>query len=186
MTEENKEVWLPIPGYKYYEASSHGRVRSVDRTRPNGRWPGKTQRVAGKMLKQISTSQKYLVVGVYTGENRNGYKTRTIRIHVLVAKAFLGPRPEKNQIAHLNGDPTDNRLENLKYCTPKENESHKYTHGTRGLGELATNNKLTNKCVLKIREMASQKIPHKQIAKKFKISEKYVGEVFNRRKWTHI
>jgi hypothetical protein len=42
-------------------------------------------------------------------------------IHILVAEAFLGKRPEGLVIRHLNDDPTDNRLENLKYGTRSEN-----------------------------------------------------------------
>jgi len=41
--------------------------------------------------------------------------------------AFVGPRPDGAHINHINSNPADNRLENLEYCTPRENMDH----GTR-------------------------------------------------------
>ena len=43
------------------------------------------------------------------------------RIHVLVAELFLGDRPDGMQIDHIDGDKSNNCLENLEYVTPKEN-----------------------------------------------------------------
>ena len=50
-------------------------------------------------------------------------------------EAFVGPRPEGNEVLHLNGNPSDNRLENLKYGTRRENILMDYATGVRFLSE---------------------------------------------------
>jgi hypothetical protein len=48
--------------------------------------------------------------------------SRTVRIHQLVLLAFVGPKPPGMQTRHLDGDKTNNRLTNLVYGTPSENQ----------------------------------------------------------------
>lgn len=55
----------------------------------------------------------------------------SVMIHRAVAAAFLGPKPtKKHQVAHNNGIKADNRIENLRWATPKENAQDRYGHGT--------------------------------------------------------
>lgn len=51
-------------------------------------------------------------------------------VHALVAQAFIGPRPEGLEVRHLNGDPLDNRPENLAYGTGSDNRADSIRHGT--------------------------------------------------------
>jgi hypothetical protein len=76
-------------------------------------------------------------------DNGRGYRvvnlklTTGYRCHVvgeLVLRAFVGPRPATHyHAAHNNGRPHDNRLTNLRWATPKENDADKDLHGTRRL-----------------------------------------------------
>lgn len=109
-TQLEGEIWREIPDLDGYEASSLGRLR------------GRT----GKLLSQSPAGSGYLRVQVVL---RSG-DTRQLLAHRAVLLAFVGPCPEGQQGAHLNGNRLDNRLENLKWCTAAENTAHKQAHGT--------------------------------------------------------
>jgi hypothetical protein len=111
------ERWLPVVGYEgLYEVSDFGRVRSLPR-------PG-TQR-GGRILKLPPNSGGYPVVSL---SRANRHVTRPV--HVLVAAAFLGPRPNGMQVCHNDGHRTNAVLANLRYDTPGGNSQDMIRHGT--------------------------------------------------------
>lgn len=116
------EEWRPIPGYEgHYEVSSMGRVKSVKRVLADGRmW-------REKILKPWHDGGGYKQVYL----SKNAVATSR-HIHFLVASAFLGPRPDGNEIRHLNGDNNDNRIANLAYGTKSDNMLDAVRHGTHG------------------------------------------------------
>lgn len=117
------EEWRPVVGYEgSYEVSDQGRVRSVDRYRPGY---GGLKFNRGRVLKPVMQRDGRPQVTL-----RGGEKGASIRVHLLVAEAFLGPRPEGLHVCHFNGDPSDNRLTNLRYDTKSANELDKRRHGT--------------------------------------------------------
>ena len=120
------EIWLHIPGYDgYYEVSNLGRVRSVDRLIANSL--GRTRWYPGRILKEFHPRQPWSYPMVIVGRRPH---QKVMKVHSLVLAAFVGPRPEGMVTRHLNGDSTDNRLENLRYGTPSENMLDRNTHGT--------------------------------------------------------
>jgi hypothetical protein len=98
-----EEIWKSIPEFEgYYEASSLGRIRSLDviRTAPNGgEWVKKGQILKPRVINDFGHLGVKLSV--------NGVKCdRTV--HYLVATAFHGERPEGLLIRHLDGRPSNN------------------------------------------------------------------------------
>lgn len=113
MTEE---VWRPVLGWEgRYEVSSQGRVRSLVGRRP-------------RVLRPRPTRQGYPMVALYRDNVR-----RDVGIHLLVAEAFHGPRPEGLCVCHANDVKHDNRPENLRFDTWSENQRDRVRNGTHEL-----------------------------------------------------
>lgn len=112
-----QEVWKDITGYEgYYQVSNLGRVRSVDRM-----VKGKKENlrfVKGRIL-QPNLSEGYLMVGLCKSGRQS-----TIRVHRLVAEAFI-PNPEnKRTVNHIDENKLNNTITNLEWATDKENCGH--------------------------------------------------------------
>lgn len=114
------ETWLPIPGHEgTHEVSSLGRVRSLDRVDPTGRFR------RGRLLVARAFKSGHLMVVLHT----NGVR-RDALVHRLVLEAFIGRAPEGTEGCHWNDDPTDNRLENLRWDTRSANQLDSVRNGT--------------------------------------------------------
>lgn len=119
------ERWLPVVGYEgAYEVSDQGRVRSLDR------WLAyrHTRRLhRGRVLSPGRRSSGHLVVSLHKKT-----ASRSHYVHQLVLRAFAGPRPSGQEVRHLDGVPTNNRLGNLVYGTRTENKYDEVRHGVHG------------------------------------------------------
>lgn len=112
------ERWLPVPGYEgLYEVSDMGRVRALRR-----------RGSPGGLLAAKPNSGGYPRVSLW--ENR---RVKYRGVHQLVALAFIGPRPEGQEVRHLDGNPLNSVLANLAYGTPSENVQDCLRHGTHHL-----------------------------------------------------
>lgn len=164
------EIWKPIPKYEdFYEASSLGRIRSKDRIRANG------IPLKGRVLKPNPERGGYLQVALY----RSGEKPKYLKVHRLVASAFLPNPQSKEQVNHKNGIRNDNRLENLEWCSCSENHRHAFDvlgkQATKyWLGKASINRKLTKE---QIEQIIQDKRSQETIAKEYGVSQQTISNI---------
>lgn len=123
-----EEIWKTVPFAPFYEASTHGRIRSIERYREVVIF-GKShsRKIRPRVLSPGLMSRGYHVVDLVIGNA----VARTFSVHRVVAITFLGEHPDKHQVNHKNGVRTDNRLENLEWMTPSENIAHGFSSNGR-------------------------------------------------------
>lgn len=130
------EIWRPVVGYEgMYEISNLGRVKSLDRKifvkQINREYVVDRK---GKLLYPYLNSLGYYVIGLSNPErvNINNKKNTHLKshgLHIAIAKAFIPNPQNKPCINHINGIKTDNRIDNLEWCTVQENTMHAYLTG---------------------------------------------------------
>ena len=120
------EEWRDVPGWEgFYQVSSVGRVKSVERTIMRGQCP---MHIRERIMAVYPRDSGHLVVSTLRKPSGESYRPT---VHQLVAFAFIGDRrAEGLEIRHLNGDPSDNRVENLAWGTRAENVADMIDHGT--------------------------------------------------------
>lgn len=105
-----KEVWIPIKGYEgLYEISNYGNVKAL-----NYRNRGITKNITPK-----KHNRGYLHVILYKQNT-----SKSFLVHRLVAEHFIKKDANQNEINHKDGDKTNNHIDNLEWCTHKENIHH--------------------------------------------------------------
>lgn len=118
------EEWRPVVGHPYYEVSNLGRIKSLDKTILCA--DGRTRSFKGRTLK-ASPDKKM-------GYLRIAFLDKTVStsrtVHSVVADAFLGLRPDGQEVRHKDGNPKNNLLDNLEYGTRTENMQDSLKHGT--------------------------------------------------------
>lgn len=186
----DNEIWLPIPGLAYYEASDKGRIRSLPRVIV--RRDGRRHTYTGTVLSAAPRSNGYPMVSV----RESGAKRHKLA-HRLVMLAFYGRPPvDKPYVNHKDGVRTNNAIENLEYVSPLENVRHAITAGLTRVprGEECSNVVLTAAQVLEIRAevrrlRATGRAPHRSmlaLSKKYGISTQQVDHVARGHSWSHI
>lgn len=162
------EEWRVAPGWPNYAVSSHGRIKRLT-TRNSG--------VAGAIL------ASFLVCG-YPSVNLSAPGTRkSVRIHRLVAEAFIEQPEGATEVNHIDASRDNNHVANLEWVTASGNRLHAYHYGKlRATGESNGYSKLTENAVAAIRGEGAEKM----LAKQFGVSARTVRDVRARRTWNHI
>lgn len=157
--------WKPVPGYEgYYSVSRDGEIYSAR---------------SQKILKPAVLSTGYFQVQLSV----NGHRLQE-KVHRLVALAFVGkPSSPRLQVAHNNGDPADNRAENLRWATPSENQRDRRAHGTASIGEANSRAKLKE---ADVREIRSSQARTSDLARQYGISHTQMTKIRQGLSWCHL
>lgn len=170
------EVWKPVPGFPRYEASDQGRVRSLF---------GRYGPYAGpRILRDARSGQGGYRAVVLYGESGK----KQLYLHQIVLLTFDGPAPPGHEGAHLDGDQTNNALENLEWVTRKVNHSHKVAHGTARRGERGTNARLREVEVQQLRDeyrFGVRGYGTQVLAEKYGISQRHAYDIVNNKRWAY-
>lgn len=117
------EIWADVRGYEgRYQVSTLGRVKSVARFRRTKR-NGQTwmpERIMKLHIKtKVNRTLPYVEVHLRDGSTRD-VPSRAVLVHRLVADAFIKPLEKGEQVDHINGVHSDNRVENLRVMHYRE------------------------------------------------------------------
>lgn len=157
-----------VPEYPGLVISSDGRIQG-----PSGKW----------LKTPVSKRTGYQQFTYYPGDGTCKYPL----VHSVVCVAFHGPRPEGMQVRHLNGDRCDNRADNLRWGTPKENQGDRRAHGTgHPQGSDHPMSKLKVEDVLEIRRRIDAGESRRKISKDYPVGHPTIGAIGRRKIWGHI
>ena len=113
----NEEIWKDIPEFEgMYQVSNLGRVKRLQMTIIRG---GQEQVFKERVLNGSLTADGYQRVSITINK-----VCKYRYVHILVAKAFLDNPENKPYVDHINTIRTDNRVENLRWATPTENNNN--------------------------------------------------------------
>jgi len=171
MSFDEPERWLPVGGYEgLYEVSDLGRVRSLPRFHAGGR-----------VLKPGTSGPRAMV-----GLCRDG-RSRTFAVHILVARAFLGPCPDGMEVCHGPAGRLDNRLTNLSYGTKfKNNGEDKRRDGTLLIGIRNAGALLTDEVVRECRIRVAAGESRRALAREFDVSDTVIRKAVAGIAWRHV
>jgi hypothetical protein len=158
----------PVPGFDDYLATRDGRVFS---NRNNVRSP--------REIMPVTTPKGYRTVNIYVDGAR-----KIVRVHHLILLAWRGPRPIGAQTRHLNGNPADNRVDNLMWGTAAENGADRIGHGTQSGGRpLRNGGNLNPEIAATVRILHAAGHAIRAIARAEGVSQRCIQHIVRKRSW---
>lgn len=167
------EVWRQSPSFPNYDVSDAGNVRRNK--------DGNGSAKAGRGLKQVTDRYGYKVVN----PSRDG-RGRSTTVHKLVCEAFHGPQPEGHQVAHGDGNRSNNAAANLRWATPAENQRDRVEHGTSNWGGFrGRGHKLTVAQATEIKALEGI-APSQRVAGDYGVSRRLVRRIWANQVWGYV
>jgi hypothetical protein len=171
---DESEWWLPVPGWPGYEVSDNGRLRSCRNGR--NRFSSPSERTY-RIVRGSETSRGYTNVKLYPID---GGKTRSLGLHILVLEAFRGPRPPGYHACHFDGNPRNNRINNLRWDTVSANSIDALRHGRKSIA------KLTESDIPTIWDRLVRGHLGYVIAQDYKVWPGAISRIRSGQRWSHI
>lgn len=179
-THEQEQVeYRDLPGFPGYRVGDDGSIWSNHRSR----WHPGMRGLWHRLKLTLPHGRSHLRVNLNKPGERSQYRRG---VHRLVLEAFVGPCPEGMQCCHADGDPTNNRLSNLRWDTQESNYADRSRHGTDNQGERNGRAKLDAATVRVIRELAAAGHTKAALARQFRVGWATVRGVINREIWRHV
>jgi len=178
-----REIWKPVRRYEgLYKVSNYGQVKSLARLRRHN------NKILGKWCKRILKislrKDKTIIASLW--KNNKGKNFIVAR---LVAAAFIPNPLNKPCVNHIDNNPSNNKINNLEWCTHKENYAHSAKQKRNCYGERNGFSKLKEKDIINIRKKYmkfSKKTNTCSLAKKYKVCQASIWGIINFISWKHI
>jgi hypothetical protein len=155
-----------IKGYENYSVNELGGVRND---------------VKGNFLKPIKSQNGYYFVSLH-GAHKN--------IHRLVGENFIINPENKNEVNHINGIKSDNIIENLEWCTHKENMQHSFMTGLNTKAGIIKAYKKTRKLniddIEKIKELTKNGFSQRKIGSIFNVTHQTIGNLISKKTYQNL
>jgi hypothetical protein len=174
-----------VPGFPGYKVGSDGSVWSC---RGKG-WP-KVQRWhrlrprRNTARRPPGKDKRYLTVRIFA--DRPDTKGKNYLIHRLVLEAFVGPCPPGMEGCHLDDDPENNRLDNLRWDTPEANREDATRRRRWRYGGRNPHAKLREEDVQAIRRLRREGTMGVELAQRFGVSKTVIYRVAAGTDWAHV
>lgn len=165
-----------IEGYPGYRISAEGAIESS--------W-SRTSRPS-RMTEEWRPLKPFLRCGYPAVNLSRSGKKKAFRIHQLVMRTYVGLCPEGFVVCHIDGNPANNSLSNLRYGTHQSNADDTLRHGTRCRGESLPHSKLKEAEVMEIRKLRAEGVPTRVLADRFGVVSRTIRVIFQRRSWRHL
>lgn len=183
----SEEIWLPVNNWlHFYEVSNQGRLKRLRKEFFLNKKCTKPHVLAERISFGYVESTGYRVARLMDKK-----RVEDVKVHRLVAQAFIPNPDNKPCVNHINGIKTDNRVENLEWVTISENIKHASKLGLlKGAldakGSKNNQSKLTEKDIPIIKNLYKQGITQTQIAERYKVTHSAISNIINNKSWTHV
>ena len=180
--ENEEEMWKDVVGYVgLYKVSNLGRVKRLDKN------------IVDKLgrkchYKEMVLKPNKIKGGYYQLKLTKNSVEINILLHRIVCRAFHGPAPKgRNFVNHKIGDKSNNREDNLEWCSFQENVDHAALHGLRTRGVKTHTAKLTEYQVFEICQLWDMRsLSRYELADKFNISHSNICSILSGDSWNWL